>query len=194
MDRREAIKQLAILTGGTLSLSTVAGLMGGCTTETAGGGLETLSAAQNKMVTAISERIIPETDTPGAKAARVNLFIDKMLTDWHTEKEREHFINGLEHTDNISRQNYSKTFNDLDRDSQVEILKQLEKETKEAPDPVSNTDLKPFFDMAKELTIVGYYTSEIGASQELQANIVPGYYEACMPYSEIGSAWSGAGS
>lgn len=194
MNRREAIKQLAFLTGGALSMSTVAGIMGGCTSKSGSAGIKTLSKQQNEMVTVISELIIPETDTPGAKAAMVNQFIDKMLTDWHTEKERDHFLAGLEHVDEVSNSNFSKNFLDLEESRQVEVLEQLQEEAKNNPNPVSDTELRPFWDMVKELTIVGYYTSEIGASQELEANIIPGYYEACMPYSEVGKAWSGAGS
>ena len=44
--------------------------------------------------------------------------------------------------------------------------------------------------MMKELTLVGYYTSEAGATEELTYEPVPGVWEGCVPYEDIGSAWS----
>lgn len=193
MNRREALKRLALLSGGALSLTTVAGIMGGCSAETNGGAgfaPQTLSQAQNELVTQFSERIIPATDTPGAKAAGVNQFIDHMLTNWNTEEERKHFLEGLGRVDELSNQKFDDVFTELGEADQITIMEELEQEALNNPDPNPDTDLKPFFSMIKEFTVVGYYTSEIGASQELVSDIVPGYYDACMPYSEVGRAWS----
>lgn len=193
MDRREALKQLAFLSGGALSLSTVAGIMGGCTAESGNGGSfspQTLTDARNKMVTQLSERIIPATDTPGAKAAKVNQYIDHMLTNWNTEEEKDHFLGGLDKVDERSNDRFESNFVDLGEADQITLMEELEQEAMDNPNPVPGTDLKPFFSMMKEFTIVGYYTSEIGASKELKLNIVPGRYNACMPYSEVGRAWS----
>jgi hypothetical protein len=190
MNRREAIKQLALLTGGALSLSTVSGIMGGCRASSGDFIPETLSAAQNELVIQLSEQIIPATETPGAKAAKVNQFIDHMLTNWNTEEEKNHFLEGLAHVDEVSNNQHNQNFVDLDSESQISIMKTLEQEARDNPGPVSDSDIKPFFGMMKEFTVVGYYTSEVGASQELNLNLVPGYYDACLPYSEVGRAWS----
>lgn len=195
MNRREAIRQLAFLTGGALSMSTIAGVMGGCTTKKSGSfSPKTLSDSQNELVTVISEHIIPATDTPGAKAAGVNQFIDHMLTDWNTDAERKHFLAGLDGVDKTSNSSFNENFLDLDDDQQVEVLKKLEQEASNNPDPVTKGELPPFFSMMKEFTIVGYYTSEIGASKELKSNLIPGRYDGCVPYSEIGRAWSRPGT
>lgn len=175
-------------------MTTVAGIMGGCSAESGGSSgsfaPKTLSEAQNEMVTVLSERIIPATDTPGAEAAKVNEFIDHMLTNWNTDQEKEHFLEGLGHVDELSNQEFDGNFVDLEQADQVSLMEQLEQEAIDNPNPIPDSDIKPFFSMLKEFTIVGYYTSEIGASEELKSNIVPGYYNACMPYSEVGRAWS----
>ena len=49
---------------------------------------------------------------------------------------------------------------------------------------------QPFFRTMKELTLLGYYTSQIGATQELKYAQVPGRFEGCVPLSSIGRAWS----
>lgn len=191
MDRREAIKRLAFLSGGALSLSTVAGIMGGCTANNSNGSSfspQTLTDAQNELVTQLSERIIPATDTPGAKAANVNQYIDHMLTNWNTEEEKEHFLEGLDKVDELSNDQFNSDFIDLGESDQISLMEELEQEARDNPNP--DSDLKPFFSMMKEYTVVGYYTSEIGASEELKPDIVPGHYNACMPYSEVGRAWS----
>lgn len=188
MNRREALKQLALLTGGALSLSTVAGVMGGCQATTGDFSPQTLSAPQNKLVTQLAERIIPATDTPGAEAAKVNRFIDHMLTDWNTKKERKHFLEGLAHVDELSKKKHNHKFLDLDKEKQIAVMETLQQEA--ADNPMQDSDLDPFFSMLKEFTVVGYYTSEIGATQELNSDLIPGYYDGCLPYSKVGRAWS----
>lgn len=193
MNRREAIKKLAFLTGGALSMSTVSAILSGCSSSGSGSfSPQTLSSVQNELVTVISELIIPETDTPGARAAGVNRFIDYMLTEWNTEEERNQFLSGLDHVDEVSSNEFEKNFLELSKTDQTNVLKLLEKEAQNKPVdvPGTNTGADHFFPMMKEYTIVGYYTSEIGASQELRTNIIPGRYDGCMPYSEVGRAWA----
>lgn len=189
MNRREALKHIALLSGGALSLSTIAGVMGGCRAGTGGSyAPQTLTQDQFELVAQMADLIIPPTDTPGAKAAGVQEFIDHMLTNWNTKEEREHFLEGLKYVDEVGNENHGSAFMDLDEQQQINVLERLEQEAED--NPMHGSDLKPFFSMMKEYTITGYYTSEIGADQELQAGIVPGYYDACVPYSEIGTAWS----
>lgn len=188
MNRREALKQMAVLVGGAFSYSTVAGVMGGCRATGDSFSPKTLSPSQNLMVIDLTEQIIPSTDTPGAKAAKVNQFIDHMLTNWNTEAEKKHFLEGLDHVSKLSNSRKGENFVDLSHQHQIEIMEMLEQEAFDKPEHASGP--KPFFSMLKELTVVGYYTSEIGANQELNLNLIPGYYDGCKPYSEIGKAWS----
>lgn len=174
------------MTGGALSLTTIAGVMSGCTAKTGDFTPQTLTADQNELVTIMSERIIPATDTPGAKAAKVNRFIDHMLTDWNTDEERKHFLEGLDHVEELSNKSHGANFVDLSKEQQVAVMESLEKEAQDA----SGDGPRPFFSMMKEFTVVGYYTSEIGAAQELRSDLIPGYFDGCMPYSEVGRAWS----
>jgi len=57
--------------------------------------LRTLTGHWNDTVVAMIDQIIPATDTPGAKGARVNEFIDLILTEWATPEERKTFLDGL---------------------------------------------------------------------------------------------------
>ena len=186
MDRREALRRVGVLMGGALSASTIAGVLGGCQ---AGPAVEpfvpqTLDGEQDALVTTIAELIIPETDTPGARAARVNEFIDRMLTDWFKAEERDHFVAGLSTVDARAQEGYGKPFLDLTPEEQTELLTAMDGE---ALDATSNPP--PFFRMMKELTLFGYYTSEVGATQELR-DMPFGEYRGAVPYGELGRAWA----
>ena len=190
MDRRTAIHRIGILMGGTLSASTIAGVLGGCTSGTGDAPFKarTLTRGRDELVATLSELIIPETDTPGARAAGVHEFIDNMLTDWYDESEVDEFLAGLTDIERRAQERGEQSFTDLDRDLQVEILTQMEAEA-EAWSENGATETPPFFRTIKSLTLFGYYTSEVGATQELRVNPM-GIYRADIPFDEIGRAWA----
>ncbi len=196
MERREAIKRIGVMMGGAVSLSTASGILGGCKVGPRAEPFvpQTLTPAQNELVTAVSELIIPETDTGGAKAARVNEFIDKMLTDWVEDDDRQRFLSGLDQLESSTIEAEGSGFVELAETDQIRSLEKLEAERvrwRAAVDEGSaSRDDRPFFEMMRELTIAGYYTSEIGASEELKYEIVFTSYEGDVPYEEIGRAWS----
>ncbi|MFO7314796.1 gluconate 2-dehydrogenase subunit 3 family protein, partial [Rhodothermus marinus] len=125
MDRREALKRLALLTGGALSMSTIAGVLGGCRAGSAPGYRpQTLSSDQHELVATIAELIIPETDTPGARAAGVPEFIDRMLTDWMYAAEREHFLQELDRVDALAQERFGRPFVRASEEQQVQLLQE----------------------------------------------------------------------
>src|SRR6516225_9939560 len=72
--------------------------------------LRTLTGHLNDTVVAMIDQIIPATDTPGAKGARVNEFIDVILTEWALPEERARFLDGLAGIDKQSQSLYGKSF------------------------------------------------------------------------------------
>ena len=151
MNRREALKGVALLTGGALSPSIVSAVLSGVTIG--GGGKKWMpkivNSEQNDLITVIAELIMPETDTPGAKAAKVNEFIDLMLEDWFTVAERNYFFKGLIDLDARAKKKYSTKFVECAIEEQTTILKKLEKDTLShrnynSPGDNQNSILKPF--------------------------------------------------
>jgi len=122
-----------------------------------------LSADQDATVVTLSELIIPATDTPGAKAALVNRFVDAVLQDADNHERRE-FVRGLEWTDLKSRELFGADFKSASPAQQTELLTAMSADT-----PATSGDLlgRDFFRAIKSLTITGYYTSEVGMKQEL---------------------------
>ena len=189
MDRREALKRTAMLMGGALSSSAIAGVLQGCTAQPElNWQPKFLTEDQGRIVAEVAERIIPKTDTPGAKDAGVPEFIDLMLNDIYIEEEKQRFVAGLDQLEQDSQQDYSDSFVDLEPAQQDELLNKYAVEAKENSDPEN----KPFFAMAKELTMLGFFTSEVGATEFLQYISVPGKYEGCIPIEEAGKgvAWA----
>lgn len=190
MNRRDAVKRMTALLGCALSAPTAAGILSGCTASTdAGWTPATLTDRQNDVITAIAERIIPATDTPGAEAAHVNRFIDAVLTESWFPEQVEAFTAGVDAVDERARDAFESDFAELSEEDQTALLTELDEEAF-GTDAVTDGEHPPFFRLMKELTVVGYYTSEIGASEELQINLVPGRWDGCMPASEVGRAWA----
>lgn len=152
--------------------------------------LRTLNPHQNATVTTISEIIIPQTDTPGAKAARVNEFIDLILTEWYDEEEKSTFLTGLTEVDARTRDLFGKDFVDCGEKPQVEILQALDDEVAAARAEFrrGSSRRRPpernFFFMIKQLTLIGYYTSQVGFEQELHGEIIPARHAGCVPLEE----------
>jgi hypothetical protein len=144
--------------------------------------------------------VIPETDTPGASAARVHEFIDVMLTDFYPSEARTRFLAGLADVDADAQARFGR--DDVSQLSESELLALLS-ELDAAAYPDSETDPEsadavqravaegapPFMRTLKELVLAGYYTSEIGQTVELR--MMPfGDFDADVPYDEVGRSWA----
>ena len=157
----------------------------------AGYALRTLDAHQNATVVAMIDLTIPATDTPGAKAARVNEFIDLILTEWATEEERKHFLDGLADIDKQSNNLFGKNFveaSSAQREAQLRSIDDVEmanhQEKAKHGNTVPETDAQMkgrFWIVFKNITLHGYYTSEIGFTQELKLQVIPGAQHGCAP-------------
>jgi gluconate 2-dehydrogenase gamma chain len=184
MHRRELLRVLGSLTAGSI-LSRLAPdqlyALGLETHQRLAGHtpLRILDPHQHQTVAIAAELIIPETDTPGARAAGVSEFIDLIVTEWYTEEERARFLNGLADLDRRSRAAIGRLFVEAPASSQEQIFSELEGELL----TFRATGGKPeerFFHQLKYLTLFGYYTSQVGLEQELHWTTVPGRYDPCL--------------
>ena len=140
------------------------------------------SAQQRALMTALSERVMPTTDTPGAIAAGVPEFIEKLLADWASPDERKPILAGLDAIEVQSRTEY-KVAADKAMPAQQDALLTLAMEDKIA----GGAD---FFDKFRQLVLTGYFTSEIGITKERKYLPVPGRYDGAYPYSEVNRVFS----
>jgi gluconate 2-dehydrogenase gamma chain len=180
MDRREALRRAALILGGVISAPVIAGVLAGCGGKGRRSGV--LSAEQLELVATIADHILPETDTPGARAVGVHEFIDAMLAHGYAGEDRARFVAGLADVDARARAACGRALLQCAHEQQRAVLEALDRETFAQPDS--------FFHTFKELTLVGYYTSEIGATRELHHEPVPGRYDGCVPLAKIGRTWA----
>ena len=126
MDRRKALKLLASAAVLPALTPEAFSLFRGVHAQIATmPGLKTLDPHQNATVTTIAELIIPQTDTPGAKATKVNEFIDLILTEWYDDADTARFLAGLADVDSRSQKLFGKQFVDCGESQQNQIMKAL---------------------------------------------------------------------
>jgi hypothetical protein len=128
---------------------------------------ELVSPAQGAVLAEVAETILPETDTPGAKAARVHVFIDLALARCVAPAQQQAALAALDAL--------GATFLALrptERQRRVERI---------APEPLG---------LLRELTLLGYFSSEIGATQALAYDAVPGGYRGCLDLKPGQKAWA----
>ncbi len=187
IDRREALRKTALLMGAAVSASALTGILQGCkATPELTYTPQFFTEDQARIVMEVAEIIIPKTDTPGAKDAGVPGFIDLMLKDCYKKEDQDRFIAGLTTFDAEAKTAYGDSFIYCKPEQQVELVTKIHaaalteaKENREAK--------RPFILMAKELTLLGFFTSEPGATQVLQYEAVPGAYKGCIPLTEAGN-------
>ncbi|MGN6492585.1 MAG: gluconate 2-dehydrogenase subunit 3 family protein [Agriterribacter sp.] len=191
MNRREAVARVALILGGTVVGAGV--FLEGCKPGAdkkadANDGL--FSADDITYLDEIAETIIPTTNTPGAKAAKVGAFMTVMVNDCYDENDQKVFKEGMKLLNDASQKKFSKSFVEADANQRKELLTEIDKEAKDYTKNKKDNDPKHYFRMMKELTLLGYFTSEIGATQALRYAPVPGKYEGCVPYKKGDRAWA----
>ena len=186
MNRREAVQHIALLLGGSLVGANA--FLTGCKTST--GKEAAFSANDIAYLDEIADTILPATGTPGAKAAKVGQFMTVMINDCYEESEQKTFREGMEKINSLSDQAYSKSFMETTPEQRLQLLVKLDNEQKEYTKNKKEKDPAHYFRMMKELTLLGYFTSEIGTTQARRYVAVPGKYESCIPYKKGDKAWA----
>jgi len=139
-----------------------------------------LSGNQFMLLQQVADTMIPATDTPGALAAGVPEFVRHMLTDWASADTRIEIIEVLDAIDRQAWAQLGAAFLELSPERRLAVLRRFDE------DALSRQD--PAYSKFKYLVLVGYYQSEIGATQELRYELVPGAWRSCLPLQEVGRA------
>lgn len=186
MDRREAIRRASLIMGGTLSVPAILGVLQGCTARPQlDWQPDYFTEEQARLVSRVCDIIIPRTDTPGAVDAGVPPFVERMLRDVYTSDAQKQFEDGLQSFDQACSKSMGSAFNELDDTEQEAFVLAAHKDAVRDP-----SKRHSFLPMIKELTMLGFFTSEPGATKVLQYKAVPGAYHGCLPLSEVGKTWA----
>jgi hypothetical protein len=193
IDRREAIRRVTVLLGG-VALMGGGGLLEACeraqrnaASAGAQAGAGTFTAQDIALLDEVADTILPQTKTPGAKAAHVGAFMALMVTDTYEDRDQQVFRDGM-------RQLNEASFMAATPAQRLALLERLDREQK-AYGEAHRGDKPPaaphYFRQMKELACLGYFTSEIGCTQAMRYRETPGRFDPCTPYTPGETAWTG---
>lgn len=196
--RRKFLRGLSLLVGGTVATALVSGnslsvaIAHSLNPVSVGSDLlsdgKIFSLNQLRQLKRICAIVIPKTNTLGAAEVNTHGFIDNQLFHCYEQAEQVKMIKLLTLVDDVSKENFSLSFTELSQDRQFELLTELDL-GKGNFDKIQRADFKSL----KKLICFGYYTSEVGASQELRYLAVPGGYKGSIPYKDSEASWGSQG-
>jgi len=184
VQRRELLRRVALMLGGAVSAPAALAILQGCSAKDAASATAfkpkfLTSPSHMDIVTEIADIIIPKTDTSGAKDAGVPAFIDLVLADVYPQEAQARFVAGLQEFAAAASMSGSP-FLKREPAQRVAFVKQsLEKALEGERNP------KPFILMARELTLLGFFTSKVGITENMEYVAVPTAYHGCVPLSQM---------
>ncbi|GAB4426109.1 MAG: gluconate 2-dehydrogenase subunit 3 family protein [Bacteroidia bacterium] len=201
MNRRDALYRVSLLFGGTIVGAQV--FLEGCGPDTQALSSSIFTPGNLRLLDEVGETILPTTaDSPGAKAAGIGAFMQTIVSDCYTAEERKVFLEGIVALDARAQAGYQRAFLQLEAADRHALLLELDAEAKayektlaevraqRRTDPHADPVPAHYFTMMKQLTVWGYFSSEVGATQALRYVEAPGRYEGCIPYEPGQKAWA----
>ena len=195
LTRRDAILRVSAALGG-VALVGQAAMLAGCSRDepaaTANRPAATgLFAADDvALLDEIADTILPETSTPGARAAAVGPFIALMVSDCYREPEQAIFRKGLAELERRCVAACGQSFVHADPEQRLAVLNDLDAEQHAYMQDRADDEPVHYFRMLKEQALLGYFTSSIGYNQAMRYREAPGRYDPCVPYADGDKAWA----
>lgn len=189
MNRREAIVRMATLMGGTMLGPRLLRAALDADTPGASG---SASASELALLDEIGDTIIPATDVPGAKAVGIGAFITMMVRDCYDPLDQANFAGGVRELAENFRVKYGREFVGSPAADRTEFLNAIDADQKKSARNRKSDGAANYFRILKELTVIGYFTSEIGATQALRFMEVPGKWDGDLAYKKGDRAWATA--
>ncbi len=189
--RRHAIARVSALLGG-VALVGGSSLLSGCARESVSvnAPIGTFSVQDQALLAEVADTILPETATPGAKAAGVGPFMAVMVTDCYTPNDQEIFAQGMTAINEGCRTMHNTTFMEATPEQRTALLMALDAEQRAYMATRGPDDPTHYFRMIRELTMLGYFTSEIGYRQAMRYVESPGRYDPCLPHVTGEKTWA----
>jgi len=200
MNRRDALARVALLMGGAVIGADY--FLTGCSPassdkeagqtkdKAAASSFKPLNPEQTAYLNEVGDTILPATKTPGAKAANVGAFMAVMVRDCYAPADQQIFVDGMGKLEEASQKQNGKGFLQSTPAQRTALLTALDKEQKDYSKTKKLEQPNHYFRMIKELTLLGFFTSEVGATQALRYLPVPGKYDGNVPYKKGDRAWA----
>ncbi len=183
LTRREAVLHLATMLGATVVGPRLAAASFDLTQT------GSFTAADIALLAEIGDTILPASDVPGAKDVGIGPFLAMMITDCYTGDDQVPIRAGLQRLDTGFTQRFGTSFVSGSAANRTTYLNELDREQREQQLALAPGALPHYFRILKELTILGYFSSEVGATQAVRYAEVPGGYDGNAPYTRGDRAW-----
>ncbi len=186
MNRREALARIAVLMGGTV-IGAGSFLRGSPLEDKKRAG--DFSSEEIALLDEIGDTIIPATDTPGAKAVNIGAFMAMMVTDCYDDQHHAAFKAGLGLLETGCKNKFGRSFAECTPAERTTFLNEVNREERRGGARKAKGDPAHYFYMLKQLTLLGYFTSEIGCTKALRYVETPGGFNGNVPYKKGDKAW-----
>lgn len=188
MDRREAISRVALLLGGTVIGADL--FLSGCKAGSSVNTEDLFNKETQAFLNEVADTILPRTETPGAKDANVGNFMAVMVRDCYEDEDQKVFRKGVSQLNEASDKKFKLGFMEATPEQRTQLLTELDKEQAEYKKTKTKEAPNHYFTMIKQLTLLGYFTSEAGCTKALRYLPVPGKYVGDYPYKRGDKAWA----
>ncbi|MGE8291548.1 MAG: gluconate 2-dehydrogenase subunit 3 family protein [Sphingobacterium sp.] len=189
MERRTLLKMIALLTGGTV-IGGNAFLTGCSSKESDLKERLNFTPQQIAFLDEVADTILPTTSrSPGAKAAKVGSFMKVMVNDCYEAPDQQVFLEGMDKLDDACNKMHKLGFVEATAEQRLSLLTAIDKEAKEYMSKKGDLP-NHYYTLFKQLTLLGYFSSEIGYKQALRYNQAPGRYEGDVPYKKGDRSWA----
>lgn len=195
IDRREAVKRVSVMLGGVALIGSGSGFLTACAKDrgaAATAGTGSFTPEDIAFLDEVADTILPDTaKSPGAKAAKTGAFMAIMVTDTYSPDDQVVFREGMTALDEASKKaNGGKTFVASSAAERTALLTALDKEQFDYQKSRKPDQQQHYFRMMKELTMSGFFTSEIGYMKAMRYVESPGRFDPCVDYTAGETIWA----
>ena len=195
LTRRQAIARVTALLGGAAlvggsGLLHVALAADAREVKSVDGDIGLFSREDLAWLDEVAETLLPETDTPGAKAAGVGPFMAVMVNDVYAPDEQQVFRDGMQQLEDACRAEFGSGFLEVAPAERLTLLERVDREQHAYMRTRADGAPAHYFRMMKELALLGYFTSEIGYTQAMRYVETPARYDPCAPYAPGEKSWA----
>lgn len=190
MNRRDAIKRAALLSGYAITASAMTGILQSCEQAEQKDIWQPSFFDQDQINTLaeMTETILPRTETPGAKDVGVHQFLDTFIKEVKYDNEQQLILKGLERANADCQAVYGYRFEECTPSEKEQLLQRYDELTaidKEAPNDPNAVDMGKFFKELKGMTMFAYFTSAEIAKNHFHYEPIPGKFEGCIDLASI---------
>lgn len=195
IDRREAVKRVTVMLGGMALIGSGSGFLTACAKDrgaAAATGIGSFTPEDIAFLDDVSDTILPDTaKSPGARAAKTGAFMAIMVTDTYSPEDQAVFRAGMTALNEAStKASGGKTFTAASAAERTTLLEALDKEQHAFQKTLKPGDKRHYFRMMKELTMSGFFTSEIGYTKAMRYIETPGRFDPCVEYKAGETIWA----